>query len=146
MHVLEQLEQDLAAAMRERDQIRLQVLRLLKSALKNYQIEVGHELSPQEMMQVLQKEAKKRRDSIEAYEKAGRDDLVAEESAELKEIQHYLPAQLSDDEVRAIVRDVVAANPDAQMGQIIGQVLAKTNGQADGGLVSRIVREELDNK
>jgi uncharacterized protein YqeY len=146
MHVLEQLEQDLAAAMRERDQIRLQVLRLLKSALKNYQIEVGHELSPQEMMQVLQKEAKKRRDSIEAYEKAGRDDLVAEESAELKEIQHYLPAQLSDDEVRAIVRDVVAASPDAQMGQIIGQVLAKTNCQADGGLVSRIVREELDNK
>jgi uncharacterized protein YqeY len=146
MHVLEQLEQDLAAAMRERDQIRLQVLRLLKSALKNYQIEVGHELSPQEMMQVLQKEAKKRRDSIEAYEKAGRDDLVAEESAELKEIQHYLPAQLGDDEVRAIVREVVAASPDAQMGQIIGQVLAKTNGQADGGLVSRIVREELDNK
>lgn len=144
MHVLEQLEQDLAAAMRERDQVRLQVLRLLKSALKNYQIEVGHDLSAQEMMQVLQKEAKKRRDSIEAYEKAGRDDLVAEESAELKEIEQYLPEQLSDDQVRSIVREVLAVSSDAQMGQIIGQVIAKTNGQADGALVSRIVREELN--
>ncbi len=146
MHVLEQLEKDLAAAMRERDQIRLQVLRLLKNALKNYQIEVGHELSSQEMMQVLQKEAKKRRDSIEAYTKANRDDLVAEETAELKEIEHYLPAQMSDEQVRAIVQEVLAANPDAQMGQVIGQVLAKTNGQADGGVVSRIVSDELNTK
>jgi len=143
MHVLEQLEQDLAAAMRERDQVRLQVLRLLKSALKNYQIEVGHELSQQEMMRVLQKEAKKRRDSIEAYEKAGRNDLVAEESAELKEIDRYLPAQMSDDELRAITQKVIGDNPEAQMGQIIGQVLARTDGQADGAAVSRIVREEL---
>ncbi len=143
MHVIEQLEQDLAAAMRERDQVRLQVLRLLKSALKNYQIEVGHELSQQEMMRVLQKEAKKRRDSIEAYEKAGRNDLVAEESAELKEIDRYLPAQMSDDELRAITQKVIGDNPEAQMGQIIGQVLARTDGQADGAAVSRIVREEL---
>lgn len=143
MHLTEQLEADLAAAMRERDQVRLQVLRLLKSALKNQQIEVGHELTAQEMMAVLQKEAKKRRDSIEAYGKAGRDDLVGEEQAELTQIEHYLPAQMSEDELRAIVRDVIAAHPDAQMGQMIGQVIAKANGQADGSVVSRLVREQL---
>ncbi len=143
MQLVEQLEADLAAAMRERDQLRLQVLRLLKSALKNQQIEVGHELSAQEMMAVLQKEAKKRRDSIDAYTKAGRDDLVAEESAELKEIEHYLPAQASEEDVRVVVQEVIASSPDAQMGQIIGQAMAKLAGQADGGLVSRVVREEL---
>lgn len=143
MHLTEQLEADLAAAMRERDQVRLQVLRLLKSALKNQQIQVGHELSAQEMMAVLQKEAKKRRDSIEAYGKAGRDDLVGEEQAELTQIEHYLPAQMSEDELRAIVRDVIAAHPDAQMGQVIGQVIAKADGQADGSVVSRLVREQL---
>ncbi len=143
MHLTEQLEADLAAAMRERDQVRLQVLRLLKSALKNQQIEVGHELSAQEMMTVLQKEAKKRRDSIEAYGKAGRDDLVGEEQAELTQIEHYLPAQMSEDELRAIVRDVIVAHPDAQMGQVIGQVIAKADGQADGSVVSRLVREQL---
>lgn len=143
MHLVEQLEADLAAAMRERDQVRLQVVRLLKSALKNQQIELGHELTPQEMLAVLQKEAKKRRDSIEAYKTASRDDLVAEETAELEQIEHYLPAQLTEDEVRAIVRDVVAANPGAQMGQIIGQVIARVDGRSDGGMVSKLVRAEL---
>lgn len=143
MQLVEQLEHDLAAAMRERDQVRLQVVRLLKSALKNQQIEVGHELSAQEMMAVLQKEAKKRRDSIDAYNKAGRDDLVSEESAELKQIEYYLPAQMGEDEVRSIVRDVVSAHPEMPRGQVIGQVIAKANGQTDGSVVSRLVREEL---
>lgn len=143
MQLTEQIEADLAAAMRERDQVRLQVLRLLKSALKNQQIEVGHELTAQEMMAVLQKEAKKRRDSIDAYGQAGRDDLVSEESAELEQIEHYLPAQLSEDEVRVIVQEVIAANPDAPMGQVIGQVIAKADGQTDGSVVSRLVREQL---
>ena len=143
MHLTEQLEADLAAAMRERDQVRLQVLRLLKSALKNQQIEIGHELTAQEMMAVLQKEAKKRRDSIEAYQKAGREDLVGGESAELEEIEHYLPAQMSESDVRAIVREVVAANPDAQMGQVIGEVIARAGGLTDGSVVSRLVREQL---
>lgn len=145
MHLVEQLEHDLAAAMRERDQVRLQVLRLLKSAIKNQQIEVGHELDEREMLAVLQKEAKKRRDSIDAYGKAGRDDLVQEEAAELKEIEGYLPAQMSQDEVRAVVKEVLAAGTYdiSQMGQVMGQVMAKVQGQADGSQVQKIVREEL---
>lgn len=143
MHLVEQLEADLAAAMRERDHVRLQVVRLLKSALKNQQIELGHELTPQQMLAVLQKEAKKRRDAIDAYKSAGRDDLVREEAAELEQIEQYLPAQMSEEEVRIIVREVMASNPGAQIGQIIGQVMAKVDGRSDGAVVSRLVRAEL---
>ena len=145
MGLIEQLESDIAKAMRERDQVRLSVLRLLKNALKNQQIEVGHELDAREMLAVLQKEAKKRRDSIEAYGKAGRDDLVQEESGELTEIESYLPKQMDEDEVRSVVIQVISGKTVdmAQMGQIIGQVISKCDGRADGTIVSRVVREEI---
>lgn len=143
---LDQLESDLKDAMRERDKIRLTVLRLLKSALKNYEIEVGHELSTQEILGVLQKEAKKRQEAAEAYEKAGREEQAQEERAELKAIDHYLPDQMSEADVKKVVAEVVAAAPadQRQMGPLIGQVRAKTQGQADGALIARLVQEQLN--
>lgn len=143
---LDQLESDLKDAMRERDKIRLTVLRLLKSALKNYEIEVGHELSSQEILGVLQKEAKKRQEAAEAFEKAGREEQAQEERAELKAIDHYLPDQMSEAEVKKVVAEVVAAAPadQRQMGPLIGQVRAKTQGQADGALIARLVQEQLN--
>lgn len=143
---LDQLENDLKDAMRERDKIRLTVLRLLKSALKNYEIEVGHELSTQEILGVLQKEAKKRQEAAEAYEKAGREEQAQEERAELKAIDHYLPDQMSEADVKKVVAEVVAAAPadQRQMGPLIGQVRAKTQGQADGALIARLVQEQLN--
>lgn len=143
---LDQLESDLKDAMRERDKIRLTVLRLLKSALKNYEIEVGHELSSQEILGVLQKEAKKRQEAAEAYEKAGREDQAQEERAELKAIDHYLPDQMNEADVKKVVAEVVAAAPadQRQMGPLIGQVRAKTQGQADGALIARLVQEQLN--
>ncbi len=143
---LDQLESDLKDAMRERDKIRLTVLRLLKSALKNYEIEVGHELSSQEILGVLQKEAKKRQEAAEAYEKAGREEQAQEERAELKAIDHYLPDQMSEADVKKVVAEVVAAAPadQRQMGPLIGQVRAKTQGQADGALIARLVQEQLN--
>lgn len=146
MHTVEQLEQDLAEAMRQRDQVRLSVLRLLKNALKNQQIELGRELTSQEMFVVLQKEAKKRRDSIEAYQKANREDLVNEEEVELQTIETYLPAMLTEDEIKQLVVEAVATidQPSmAQMGQLINTVLAKADGRADGATVSRLVKAEL---
>ncbi|MBI2797966.1 GatB/YqeY domain-containing protein [Candidatus Saccharibacteria bacterium] len=147
MNNLQQLESDLAEALKERDQVRLTTLRLLKTALKNYQIEVGHDLSPQEMIQVLQKEAKKHRDSIEQYQNANRDDLVKEEQAELDVIDGYLPEAMDDSELEKIVDEVIAqqgATDKAQMGAVIGAVMAKTGGAADGKRVSGLVAKKLN--
>ncbi len=146
MNNLQQLEVDLGEALKERDKIRLTTLRLLKSALQNYKIEVGHDLSPQEIVQVLQREAKKRRDSIESYQKAGRDDLAAEEQTELKVLDAYLPQQMSDDELSKIVDEVIAeqgATEKSQMGSVIGAVMARAAGQADGKRVSALVAQKL---
>lgn len=143
--LLNQLESDLQDAMRERDKIRVTVLRLLKSALKNYQIEVGHDLSNQEVLSILQKEAKKRQEAAQAYEQAGRVDQAQEERDELATIESYLPEQMSEADVTKVVAEVIAATPadQRQMGPIIGQVRAKTEGQADGALIAKLVAQEL---
>ncbi len=147
MSLEQSLETDLIEAMKARDEIRVQVLRLVKSALKNYEIEVKGDLSPQQVLAVLQKEAKKRQDSIEQYSAAGREDLVGQEEAELKIIQGYLPEQASESDLRKAVQKAVADLGDQQgaMGQIIGRVREEFSGAVDGALLAKIVREELAN-
>ena len=145
---LEQLDSDLKEAAKTRDQIRLTVLRLLKSALKNYEIEVGHDASPQEIMTILQKEAKKRRDSIEQYEKAGRSDLVEEESKELEIIQTYLPEEISDEQLDSIVREAIAqtgASGLSDMGKVIPVVIKSSKGSASNDRISAKVKQVLEN-
>ena len=144
---LSQLESDLADAAKARDQIKLTVLRLLKSALKNYEIEVGHDASPQEIMSVLQKEAKKRRDSIEQYGKANRQDLVDEETNELKIIQDYLPKEISDEELDLLVKDAIdktGAKELKDMGKVIPVVIKASGGSADGARISTRVKQILE--
>ena len=147
MSLEQSLETDLIEAMKARDEIRVQVLRLVKSALKNYEIEVKGDLSPQQVLAVFQKEAKKRQDSIEQYSAAGREDLVGQEEAELKIIQGYLPEQASESDLRKAVQKAVADLGDQQgaMGQIIGRVREEFSGAVDGALLAKIVREELAN-
>jgi len=145
---LEQLDSDLKEAAKTRDQIRLTVLRLLKSALKNYEIEVGHDASPQEIMTILQKEAKKRRDSIEQYEKAGRSDLVEEESKELEIIQTYLPKEISDEQLDSLVREAIAqtgASGLSDMGKVIPVVIKSSKGSASNDRISAKVKQVLEN-
>lgn len=145
---LEQLDSDLKEAAKTRDQIRLTVLRLLKSALKNYEIEVGHDASPQEIMTILQKEAKKRRDSIEQYEKAGRSDLVEEESKELEIIQTYLPEEISDEQLDSIVREAIAqtgASGLSDMGKVIPVVIKSSKGSASNDRISAKAKQILEN-
>ncbi len=146
MDLYETLEADLARSAKARDEIKTGVLRLLKSAIKNQQIEVGHDLTMPEILSVLQKEAKKRRDSIEAYGKAGRDDLVKEEEQELAIIDTYLPESASEQEISKVVDEVIASTKDkdmSQMGQVMSRVMAKLRGRADGNQVSVIVRDKL---
>lgn len=146
MKISEQLLEDMKSSMKAGDTERTGVLRLLRGALKNDEIKQGHVLNEDEAMKVLVREAKQRRDSIDAYKSAGRDDLVAVEEAELKIISEYLPKAMTEDEIVAVVDEVVAslgANSPAQMGQVIGAVMAKVGAAADGATVSRLVRARL---
>ena len=146
MTIAEQLTEDMKSSMKAQDADRTGVLRLLRGSLKNEEIKVGHGLSDDEALKVLQREAKQRRDSVEAYQAAGRTDLADREEAELKVIKCYLPEVMSDDELAKVVDEVVAetgATDAKQMGAVIGAVLKRVGARADGAAVSKLVREKL---
>jgi len=146
MTVLEQIDQDLTVSMKAGDTIRTGVLRLLRSAFKNEQIKLGRELTEPEVLKVLQRESKQRRDSVMAYDDAKRPDLADVETGELAIITRYLPPSLSEDELNQVVDEVVSGldNPSpAAMGQVIGAVMARVGATAEGGAVAKAVRERL---
>lgn len=146
----EQLNQDLKEAMRARDKVRLRTIRLLRAALLEKEIAERRggkaELSEEQVMAVLQKQAKQRRDSMEQFENAGREDLAVTEREELEVIKEYLPEQLSEDEIRkeveAIVADVQASSMK-DMGRVMGPAMQRLRGKADGKVVQSLVRELL---
>jgi hypothetical protein len=146
MALLQQIDTDLADALKAGVVARVSLLRLLKSAIKNEQIKLGHELSEDEVQKVLQREAKQRKDSITQYEAGGRQDLAKSEQQELAMIQEYLPQQMDEAELAQLVESVIAetgATGIAQMGVVIGAVLKRAGGRADGAAVSQLVRQKL---
>jgi len=140
------IRQEMLVATKAGDRSRRDTLRLLIAALENGRIEVGHELSDDESLKVLHKEAKQRRDSIEEYRKGGREDLVVVEGQELELISGYLPELLDDAAVRRIVEETIsevgAAGPD-DLGKVMGPLMQKLAGRADGRAANAIVRELL---
>lgn len=137
---------DYQDAMRAREADRIRALRLLRAALKSARIEARRELTDDDALAVLQRQAKQRRDSIEAYRQAGRNDLVEAESAELRIITTYLPVQLSDDELRQLAAEAVAtvgATSPRDLGQVMKVLMPQVQGRADGKRVSESVRELL---
>ncbi len=146
MTLIERLDADLKMAMVAHASEKLQLIRMLKSALKNAEIALGHELSEPETLAVLEKQAKQRRDSIEQYEKGGRTDLAKKEAAELGLIEAYLPAKMTQEEVEQLVEQAIAelaATSAADMGKVIQAVMGRAAGATDGKTVSSIVREKL---
>ena len=146
MSIIDQINSDLKNAMKSGQKELVATLRSLKSAIKYAEIEAGGELNDEATIGVLSKQAKQRRDSIAEFEKAGRSDLVAQETAELQIIETYLPAQLSEEEIRAKVQAVITAlnvTDTKGMGQVMKQVMADLKGQADGKTVNQIVRQLL---
>ncbi|PJF20986.1 MAG: aspartyl-tRNA amidotransferase [Phototrophicales bacterium] len=142
----EKLQAALKDAMKNKDTQRRDVLRLLQSAIKQVEIDTRKELSADEVIDVLQKEAKKRRESIADYEKAGRADMAEAEHTELAVIEEFLPRQLTQAEITAIVREVIAevgAESPQDISKVMGPVMARVKGVADGKLVNQIVRQEL---
>lgn len=146
MHDITQLEHDLNQAAKARDQIRLSVLRLLKASLKNYEIEVGHDATPQEIMAVLQKEAKKRTESITQYQQAGRDDLVDSEQKELDILNEYLPESLTEKQIDEFVTQAIQETGASQLqdlGKVMPVLMKKTQGSVDGAVLSAKVKAAL---
>lgn len=148
MGIQEQLTADLKDAMKSGDKFKLTTLRGLKSAIKYAEIETGHELSEDDVIGVIAKQAKQRRDSIADFEKANRTDLVEKESAELAILEKYLPAQLSEEEIKAkaqaVITELGVTNMKG-MGQVMQTLMPRLKGQADGKVVSQIVRQILNN-
>ncbi len=144
--IIDTIKKQIIEAMKAKDEIRLSTLKLLSSALYNAQIKKREELTEEEELEIVKREAKKRKDAIEAYEKAGATERAEKEKKELKILQEYLPEELSDEELKKIVDEVVSsmgATNMQDMGKVIGAVLGKCKGQADGKKVSEMVRSKL---
>lgn len=143
------LQEELKKSMLERNEQKTSVLRLLLSALNYYEIQkggAGYSASPEDVLTIIQKEAKQRRDSIEEYKKANRDDLADKEQEELDILSLYMPEMMSEDEIRKIVKEKISetgATSFADMGKVMASLMPVTKGKADGSIVSRIVKEQL---
>lgn len=144
----QQIQEEVKDAMRAHDSTKVSTLRMLNSAIRYFEIDKGkdYQASDEELFSIIAKEAKKRKDSIEMYQKGNRDDLVQKEQEELKILESYLPEQMGEDEIRSTVQEVIkqtGASSPADMGKVMGPVMGKLKGKADGGMVNKIVREEL---
>lgn len=146
MSLLEQIEKDFIVAYKAKDSLRLGVLRLLKTAAKNLQVEQMRPVTEEELLALIQKQAKQRQDSIEQFTAANRTDLADKEAAELTVLKDYLPEQLTAEELDAAVGaaiEVTGAAGMAGMGKVIQEVMAKYKGRVDGKLVSAAVKARL---
>jgi hypothetical protein len=142
----ERLQADMKNAMREGDAHRRDTLRMAIAAAQNAAKDKRAPLTDEEALEVIGREVKKRRESVAAYQAAGREDLAAKELAEIDILTPYLPEQLGEDEIRVLAREVVAASGAASprdMGRVMSLLMPHVKGRADGKLVSRVVNEEL---
>ena len=141
-----QLTDDMKAAMKGGDKARLAVIRLINAAIKQREVDERIELSDEQVLAVLDKMVKQRRDSAQQYSDAGRDELAAKENDEIAVIQEFLPAQLSDDELIEMIDAAIAAAGATgmqAMGPVMGQLKPQLQGRADMGAVSKLVKERL---
>ena len=146
--ILDRIQGDMTAAMKSKDADTLSTLRMLKAALMEAKTKKARDasLTHDEEVEILQRYAKKRRETIDELRKAGRDDLVAREEQEIGVTARYLPQAMAEEDLKALIREtmqrVQAAGPK-DAGKVIGAVLGQVKGRADGGTVSRLVREAL---
>lgn len=148
MALREQISADMKEAMKAKDAARLSAIRMVQSAFKNREIELRPNAMPEEeYMGVIKKLVKQRKESIEQFQQAGRQDLVDQEAAELKLLEAYLPAQLSREEIEKIVTAVVAemgATTVKDMGKVMKEAQARAGGQADNKIMSEIIKSKLN--
>ena len=146
MSLKDSLQKDMIAVMKAKDKATLSTVRMLKAAVANEEINLGHDLSADEEISVLSHELKQRKDSLQEFEEAGRDEAVEKLKNEIKIVQKYMPAQLSAEEVKEVVQttiEEIGATSKADFGKVMGAVMPKLKGKADGKLVNSTVKELL---
>ncbi|MEK2643878.1 GatB/YqeY domain-containing protein [Bdellovibrio sp. BCCA] len=147
MEIRDKLAADVKAAMIAKDSAKLGALRMLQAAIKNREIDMRPDpITPDEVLGVIKKLVKQRKESIEQFSQAGRQDLVDQETAELKVLEVYLPAQMSREQIEALVTQVIAAlgaKTVKDMGPVMKEVIAKSGGAADNKVVSEVIKSKL---
>lgn len=147
MEIRDKIAADVKAAMIAKESLKLTALRGLQAAIKNREIDMRPDpITADEVMNVVKKLVKQRKESIEQFQQAGRQDLVDQESAELKVLEVYLPTQMSREQIEALVTEVIAAlgaKTVKDMGPVMKEVIAKTGGAADNKVVSEVIKAKL---
>ncbi len=146
MKIQDRLSEDLKRAMKARETLKVETIRMVRAQLKDFQISKRDELTEEDEISVLISSAKKRKEAIELYEKSDRQDLIEKEKQELNIISAYLPAQLSREEVEKVVLKIMeetGASSQQDLGKVMGSAMKELKGKADGKLVQEIVREKL---
>jgi len=147
MTLLDRLNQDMKQAMKNKDKETLSVIRMVKASIQNESIKLGKDtLSEDEELTILSREVKQRKDSLQEFKNAGREDLVEKTEKELEILEQYLPKQLSDEELTSIIQETIKeVNADSMkdMGKVMGSVMPKVKGQAEGTKIKQIVEQQL---
>lgn len=146
MTLKETFMEEMKNAMREKNEMKKNVVTLVRSAIKQYEVDNRVELDDEGVLEIVAKEVKKRKDSLPDFEKSGREDLIEGLKLEIDYLMRYLPEQLSEEEVKQIVLDTIAetgAQGMKDMGKVMSAVIAKTKGRADGKIISQLVKANL---
>lgn len=146
MSLSDRLNEDMKQAMKSQDKFKLSVIRMVRSTIKNSEIDLKRALDDNEVLDVLTREIKQRKDSLQEFTKAGRDDLAENLKAELVILAEYMPQQLSEEEVKAIVQQTIeqiGASSKADMGKVMTALMPQVKGRADGKLINQLVQQLL---
>ncbi len=146
MSLIERLNQDMKTAMKNKEKTTLSVIRMVRSSIKNKEIELQHSLTEEEALDVVAKELKQQKDSLREFEQVGREDLAQKARDEIAVLERYMPEQLTDAELKKIVQETIAstgAASKADMGKVMKAVMPRVKGRADGKRVNRLVQEGL---
>ncbi|GKU79720.1 GatB/YqeY domain-containing protein [Paenibacillus sp. L3-i20] len=146
MNLSERLTDDMKQAMKSQEKFKLSTIRMMRASVKNLEIDLKRPLDDNEVLDILSREIKQRKDSLQDFKKAGREDLVTGLEAEIEIISQYLPEQLTEEEIQEIVRQTIqelGASSKADMGKVMSALMPKTKGRADGKLVNQAVQQFL---
>jgi len=146
MSLKEKLQEDLKSSMKNKDTVKKSVVTLIRASIKQYEVDNRVELSDDEIVDLIAKQLKQRRDSLVEFKKANRDDLVSETESEIEVLKEYLPQQLSEEELNEIVKATISevgATSMKDMGKIMAAIKPKTKGRADGKLINELVKNNL---
>ena len=146
MSLYDTIDSDLKSALKSKDSIRLSTLRMVRTALKNKEVELRRKLDEPEILRIFAQQAKQHKDSIEQYERGGRHDLADKEKQELAILESYLPSQLGEEELRSVIKAIIAetgASGVKDIGKVMKEAMVRLAGKADGKIVNKIVKDLL---